>query len=94
MGRGQPIYVMPLQAQPYQGEVPDGFYPLPVKSLIYPFDLRIEQGLSDLGDYGVTADVMRLQDRVVQDMKLSDQLLCIKEAKPQARVCADACREW
>jgi hypothetical protein len=75
MGRGQPTYMTPLQATPYQGEVPAGFHHPPVESLIYPFNLRIKHGLANLGDYGVTADIMRLRNGVIQDMELADQLL-------------------
>jgi hypothetical protein len=42
IGRGQLIYTMPIQAQPFQGEVPDNFHSSLVELLIYPFDLRIE----------------------------------------------------
>jgi hypothetical protein len=75
MGRGQPIYAMTLQAQLYQGEVPEGFQSPPVELLIYPFNLRVKRGLANLGDYGVMADVIQLRQGVVQDMELADQLL-------------------
>jgi hypothetical protein len=60
MGRGQPVYVMPLQAEPYTQEVPATFHAPPIESLVYPFDLWIKRGLANLGDYRVTTDVMQL----------------------------------
>jgi hypothetical protein len=60
-----------------------GFHHPPVELLIYPFNLRIEWGLANLGDYGVTADIMRLQNGIIQDMELADQLLQLEEAEAQ-----------
>jgi hypothetical protein len=91
MGRGQPVYATNLQAEPYTMEVPTAFYHPPIKSLIYPFNLQIERGLANLGDYGVTADVMRLWNGVIQDMELSDQLTQLEEAEVQAIDRAEAC---
>jgi hypothetical protein len=83
MGRGQPIYAMSLQAEPYQGEVPSNFHHPTVESLVYPFDLRIEQGLTNLEDYRMMADVMMLRNGIVQDMELNDQLLQLEEVEAQ-----------
>jgi hypothetical protein len=65
MGRGQPIYTASLQAQPYHGEVLTRFLSLPIKSLIYLFNLWIERGLTNLGNYGVTTNLIRLQNGVI-----------------------------
>jgi hypothetical protein len=92
MGRGQPVYALTLQVKPFTKEVPTTFQAPPIESLIYPFNLWIERGLANLGNYGVTTDVMQLRTGVLQDMELSRHLTQLEEAEAQAIARAEACR--
>jgi hypothetical protein len=65
MGRGRPIYAKCLEAAPASWATPadyqdDGYFQMLTKERMIGRPLK--RAIEDLGDYGVKADIMRLQN--------------------------------
>jgi hypothetical protein len=94
MGRNLPVYSNRLEAQPYAGEAPEDFHPPPIESLAYPFDLRVERALTNLGDLGILGDVTRLRQGVIRDMEEERHLQVLEREEQLARDRVQASREY